>query len=270
MRNKRLIILLSVVGVLVLTIIVCGATFLVRHIEAYNYYEVSSEYDAGVVAASGIKNNSSMFFIDEKKAIERIEKEYPNVGVINIERKFPDRVSINYVVYQNSFQYLKGDKYYQCYSSGKVGGTTSAPVGGCFVVRPMGDVSDKVGSYFQSRDGYDFDLVKRFIDYMYTVPLNDKQIADCINFVDLTKSGYFYIRTRGGCAIEIRDTGSNFNALLNGAWSIYADPNPSLPISKATGIIRAEVVRTDPDNPKYRYAYDENYDQADYIRDYLA
>ncbi len=82
MRNKKLIVLLSIVASLVLIIVVCGATFLVRHIEAYSYYQSSPvEYDRKVIDASGIKRNSSMFFIDEVGVKKRIEKEFYNVGV---------------------------------------------------------------------------------------------------------------------------------------------------------------------------------------------
>ncbi len=270
MRNKRLIILLSVVAALVLVIIVCGATFLVRHVEAYNYYEDSSEYDERVIDASGIKMNSSMFFIDETAVQEKIENKYPNIGVVNIERKFPDRVSINYVVYDNLFQYLSGDTYYQCYSSGRIGGTSKTPLGGYFLVRPRDAVSKTVGAKFQSSNGYDYKLIKQFTDYLHTTALGDKQIVERISFVDLTRDGYFYVRTAAGCSIEIRGTGDDFKGLLDGAWSIFVDPDPDLPVSKASGIIRAYVDRSVSGEKKYRFTYDQSYDQNDYKKDYLG
>lgn len=269
MRNKRLIILLSVVATLVLVIIVCGATFLVRHVEAYNYYAESSEYDKQVIDASGIKMNSSMFFIDEVSVKERIEKKYPNVGVINIERRFPDRVSVNYIVYDNLFQYLSGDTYYQCYSSGRIGSTSKTPLGGYFLVRPRDTVAKTVGARFQTTSGYDYKLIKQFTDYLHTTALGDKQIAERINFIDLTRDGYFYIRTAAGCSIEIHGTDGDFTGLLDGAWSIFVDPDRELPISKASGIIRAYVERSVSGENRYRYTYSQSYDENDYRNDYI-
>ncbi len=270
MRNKKLIIILSVVAAFVLIIIVCGATFLVRDIDAYSYYVDSpEEYDQKVIDASGIKMNSSIFFLDEKKIKERIENEYNEVGVINIERKFPSRVTINYVVYKNLFQYLNGDKYYQCYSSGRVGGSSSAPIDGAFIVRPRDRVSSTAGEYFQSSDGYDRSLLDRFIAYMHTVMPRDEQIVERIRFVDMTRDGYFYIRTSAGCSIEIHGTDADFGGLLDGAWSIFEYPDPEFPVVKASGIIRAYVSRSDPDKPEYKYTYSEQYDEQDYRNDYL-
>lgn len=271
MRNKKLIVLLSIVASLVLIIVVCGATFLVRHIEAYSYYQSSPvEYDRKVIEASGIKRNSSMFFIDEVGVKKRIEKEFYNVGVINIERKFPDRVSINYVVYGNSFQYLTSDGYVQCYSSGRIGSTSSAPIGGFFIVKPRDTVSKAPGEYFQDKNGHDRRLVEQFIAYLRNTALDDRQIAERINFVDLSRDGYCYIRTRAGCSIEIKGVGEEFPSLLDDAWSAFVDPSSDHVISKASGTIRAERVLIDPDAPKNRVTYSaekgEEYYQENYIK----
>lgn len=130
MRNKRLIILLCVVAALAVIVIACSATFLVRTVEAYNYYgyyENDDNYDKMVVDASGVKRNSSMFFLDESDVKKRVEGAFANVGVVNVERKFPDGVCINYVVYKRLFQYRVADKYCMCYSSGRIGTVSDEP-----------------------------------------------------------------------------------------------------------------------------------------------
>lgn len=277
MRNKRLIVLLSVVAALVLIIIVCGATFLVRHIESYSYYQNSpEEYDSLVIDAAGIKKNSSMFFIDEQMVKEKVEAAYPNVGVINVERKFPDRVSINYVVYDASFQYLSGSQYYQCYSSTKVGSSSTSPIGGYFIAKLRDKGSQTVGETFQNSEGYDRRLIVAFIDYMHTTGLNDKQIYERVDFVDLSRDGYFYIRTKAGCGIEIHGTGDEFTSLLDKAWSAFADPNPELIdpdtehfISRATGTIRSYISRVDADNPTIKVTYRETDGEKYYIDNYV-
>ena len=269
MRNKKLIVLLSVVTALVLCIVICGATFLVRNVEAYNYYVGAPDYDKEVIAASGLKMNSSIFFIDEGKIKSNIENEYCNIGVINVERKFPDRVSINYVVYGSSFQFRSGDGYCQCYASGRIGGSTAAPVGGYFIVKPRDAVISDVGAYFQSDDGYDFKLVSGFISYMYSTGMTDKQIAERIAFIDLSRDGYMYIRTSAGCSIELRGAGFDFMSLLDYGWSVFADPDPELPVNKATGLIRAYVSKADPDAPAVKCTYSPTDGESYYIENYV-
>lgn len=269
MRNKKLIALLSVVATLVIVIIACGATFLVRHVEAYNYYESSPEFDEKVIDAASIKINSSMFFLDETDIKNRVESEFANVGVVNVERKFPDRVSINYIVYGNSFQYLTKDGYCQCYASGRIGGTSEAPIGGYFIVKPRASVSESVGSYFQDADGIDRKIVNTLIEFMYSTGLNDRQIAERIDFVDITREGYVYIRTAAGCSIEINGDDEMFGALLEEGWSCFADPKPDSPVEKSTGLIRTYVSRMDADDPQITNTYSATDGDAYYLEKYV-
>ena len=255
MRNTKLIVLLSVVAALVIAIVACGATFLVRHIDAYGYYENASEYDARVIEAAGIKQNSSIFFVDEQKVKDRVERAYANIGVVNVERKFPDRVQINYIVYGNSFQYQTDDGYVQCYASGRIGSTSALPMGGFFTVIPKGGVNKNAGEYFQAADGYDRIVISSLIQYMYTTGLTDRQIAERISFIDLSRDGYVYIRTAAGCSIEIYGTREEFPRLLDDGWSSFVDPDPEFLISKTAGRIRVQYTRIDPDHPSIQHTY---------------
>lgn len=248
MRNKRLIVLLSVIVVLVVAVVACGATFLVRKVEAYSYYgngvNGTVDYDEKVIAASGIKKNSSIFFLDESAVKKRVESAFNNIGVVNVERKFPDRVSINYVVYENSFQYKSGDAYYQCYSSGRIGSTSAGAVNGYFTVKPKFETATTVGAYFQSVSGQDRKIIDAFIKFMYDKGLGDRQINERIDFVDLTRDGYVYIRTNAGCSIELRGGLNDFVKLMERGWAIFADPNPDSPaVSRVSGLISVWMYR---------------------------
>ncbi|MCH5165461.1 MAG: FtsQ-type POTRA domain-containing protein [Clostridiales bacterium] len=248
MRNKRLIVLLSIVVTIVLVIVACGATFLVRDIDAYSYYgdvEYNGvNYDDLVVKASGIKKNSSIFFLDEKAVKNRVENAFANIRVVNVERKFPDRVSINYVIYENSFQYERGGKYYQCYSSGRIGGSSERKMSGYFTLKPKNATSTREGEYFQGSGGYDRKAVVAFIKFMYSKGLNDRQINERIDFVDLTRDGYIYIRTAAGCSIELHGELSEFNKLIERGWNIFADPNPDSPVtSRTSGLIQVYILK---------------------------
>lgn len=252
-----------------LCIVVCGATFLVRHVEAYNYYVDSPDYDDKVIEASGIKTGSSIFFIDEDSVKQKIESAFIDVGVINIERKFPDRVSINYVVYDELFQFAGGDGYLQCYSSGRICSTSSAPQSGYFIVKPRDKANTEIGSFFQDASGYDMSIIKRFTDYMHSAGLIDAQITERAAFMDLTRDGYCYIRMRSGCSIEIKGTGDEFSALLDDGWSVYAEGKPDFPVNREAGLIRVWMSKSDPDGAKPRVTYSPDDNEEYYLENYV-
>lgn len=228
MRNRRLIALLSIVMVLVLSVVVCGALFLVRSVDAYSYYEHSEldEYNRRVVAASGVKVNSSMFLVDEAAVKSSVEAAFPEIEVVNIRRSFPDRVTINYVICQKSFQYSVGGRYYQCYASGRIGGSSDSAVTGYFTLKPRGATSETTGEYFQPTTGVDRKYIDAIIKLLRAKGMDDFRINQFIRFVDLRRNDYVYIRTNAGCSIEIHDTADNFDAMLDRGFAIYAKMSP--------------------------------------------
>ncbi|MCH5155249.1 MAG: FtsQ-type POTRA domain-containing protein [Clostridiales bacterium] len=239
MRNKKLIVLLIVVLVLVLLVITCGATFLVRHVDAYSYYDHPQieQYDKNVIKAAGVKKNSSMFFVDEAEIKRKVEKAYPDVGVINIKRSFPDKVTINYVIYEKSFQYKSGDKYYQCYSSGRIGSVSDTQLAGYFTVKPAAATSEKIGDYFQNSNGKDRKYVDTIIKFLRQKGMIDFQIVQFINFIDFRRAGYVYIRTNAGCSIEIHDNGASFTDMLERGFAVYAQPELAS-VTQTCGLIK--------------------------------
>ncbi|MDE7464076.1 MAG: hypothetical protein K2M48_03510 [Clostridiales bacterium] len=291
MRNKKLIVLLSIVVSLVLVIIVCGATFLVREIEAYSYYVDSpEEIDAKVISASGISRNSSMFFLDEAGIKNRIEdkcydividERHYGAEVINIERRFPDKVSINYVVYDELFQYKSSSgEYYRCYASGRISrqvSPTSEDFHDFITVRPGEETTDKPKAYFQKSSGFDRKAIEKFVDYMHTVRVSDKQMPRWVESIDISRDdGYFkylYIKTAAGCAIELYDTADyfldNMDALLHYGWSAFADPKPDSIINSSGGKLSVYMNRS-TSKPEIRMVYNADYSDDDYRKDYFG
>lgn len=94
--NKRLIIIFVCLAVFVLTVVLGAVVFTVSDIQVLAAGDNDSEFDkAKIVTDSGIKHKISIFTVNEKKAIENIEKNNPYVKVISIERVFPNKVHIN-------------------------------------------------------------------------------------------------------------------------------------------------------------------------------
>lgn len=242
MRNKRLIALLSVVLVLVLMIITCGATFLVRNVDAYCYYETAGmkERNEKVVSIAGVKLNTSMFFVDEQGIKDKVESACPDIAVINVKRSFPDRVTINYVVYERLFQYAFDGKYYRCYSSGRIGEVADTDTSGCITVKPRGYTASVIGAYFQPSDGADRQIVDAFVKFMRKKGLNDFQMTEQVDFIDLTRNGYIYIRMIAGCSIEIKGGIEDFSRLLDRGFAVYVNGTDE----KSSGLITASVNRS--------------------------
>lgn len=243
MRNRKLIVLFAAIMVPVLIIIIFSAAFIVRHVDAYSYYanDNAAEYNAAVISAAGVKKNGSIFFIDEDEIKTRVENRYPNIGVVNVRRSFPDRVTVNYVIYEKSFQYTYGGKYYQCYSSGRIGSVSDAPMLGFFAIKPKNNVASTVGAYFQSESGSDRATVKALIKFMYAKGLSDFQIVERVKFVDFTRDGYVYIRMNEGCSIELKGSIAEFGELMERGFAIYKSPQAE----KSSGLIKVWFNRAD-------------------------
>lgn len=227
MRNRKLIVLLSVVVVLILSVVICSATFLVRDVDAYSYYKNgdTEEYKNGVVAAAGIEMNGSIFFVHEDEVKARVENIYPNINVVNVKRSFPDRVTINFVVYEKLFQYRFGNEYYQCYSSCRIGETATEPLNGIITVKPRDEINTKIGAYFQNSDGYDRKMLQVFIDFMRRKGFSDESLMiQFAEFIDFRRDGYVYIKTNAGCCIEAHCDASSFYNCLELAYSAYVNP----------------------------------------------
>ena len=267
MRNRKLIALLSVVGAIVVLIIVSCAVFLVRSIDAYTYYvmsdELESQYKNKVIAASGINYLDHMFFIDEVGVKRNIENTFYDVEVINIERKFPDGVSINFVIHDKSFQIEKGNSFYQCFSSGRIGSATTAALGGYFNVKLNCAVATEPGQIFQADSGYEYKTVMSFINYLRSTGLNDKQIAERIDFIELRKNNYVMIHTRAGCYIELENVDGDFIPMLDKAWSAFVAPNHTVVGDDTT-------VTTSPSVGTYHVRHNRSAGEGVFTTSYIA
>ena len=145
-----------------------------------------------------------------------------------------------------SESYKNGERYYQCYASGRIGGSSDGKMSGYFTLKPRAATFTARGDYFQNADGPDRKTVDAFIRFMYTKGLNDRQINERIDFVDLTREGYVYIRTTAGCSIELSGGLSEFNDLMARGWNIFVDTNPDSPVtSRVSGLIKAWISRAD-------------------------
>ena len=94
--NKRLLGIFIAVAVAVVVIVVCCVMFLTGSVEVRTAGNLA--LDDGTVNAiilqSGISKGDSIFAIDESAATASVEKANPTLQVVDIERKFPNKVVI--------------------------------------------------------------------------------------------------------------------------------------------------------------------------------
>ena len=94
--NKRLLGIFIAVAVAVVVIVVCCVMFLTGSVEVRttDNLTLDDETVSAIVSQSGIKKGDSVFSIDESASVSAIEKANPMLKVVDIERKFPNKVVI--------------------------------------------------------------------------------------------------------------------------------------------------------------------------------
>lgn len=96
--KKRLIIVCSIIGTLLVLGILFGALFSVRRISvdfatAVNRFETTSEFKQKVIDASGVTKGKNIVFTNFSKVEDKLEKAFP-YGRFQIVRNFPNKIII--------------------------------------------------------------------------------------------------------------------------------------------------------------------------------
>lgn len=112
MRNKKLIILFSVLVAITLLVVFNSVLFSVQHVNAYCANMEVSEYESKVLSSHGIKRGTSIFSVNKNKVTKRIKSAVPQVRILNIEKKFPNRIWINYVEVREYVKITEGATTY--------------------------------------------------------------------------------------------------------------------------------------------------------------
>ena len=94
--HKRLWVILGIIVSAVVLSVVLGVMFSIGGVDVNttNDITVDDGVKSEIIALSGIKKGKNIFSIDEAIAIENIEINRPELKVISIERKFPNKVVV--------------------------------------------------------------------------------------------------------------------------------------------------------------------------------
>ncbi len=114
MRNKKLIILFSVLLAVTLLVVFNSVLFSVQRVDVYCANVKESVLADNVRKSHKIKRGSSIFFVNKDEVTKRVEKSVPGIRVLNIEKQFPNKIYINYVEVKEYVKVTSGVKTYYC------------------------------------------------------------------------------------------------------------------------------------------------------------
>ncbi len=212
MRNRKLIIMFSVLAALVLLVVVTGAVFSVQHIDTYCYNADDTALEAQVRDSTGLKKGRSIFVIDEDEVARRVEESTGyRVKVINIERKFPNRVSVNYVKIMPYAYVTDGTEYYEFGNNLLVTGVSETEPAGRIRVLHAGEGGFAQGEAALTGEAADTltTILDGFVRLGYSGTVETEgggqaaEMCDMVDTIDLRFASSVYIKMRAGVTLEL-------------------------------------------------------------------
>lgn len=238
MRNKRLLIIFGILLSLTLLIAVGSAIFSVKTVNAYCYNADDQELVERVEELKDKLAGKSIFMLNEEEIIAQIEGEIGGIKVVNIERLFPNRVSINFVKLFDYFEVNYDGSYYVCGIDGKIL-RRQEQSGGNSVIKIKLNLAQEpiVGGTFASAER--FSTLQDIITMLEQLNFRDTNAPALIASIDLAySSSAIYVKTRAGVLIKLVHD-DNAGEKLRKALSLYT----AKPEYRTSGMIIA--VNTD-------------------------
>lgn len=251
MRNKKLIVIFSVVVLLTVIIIVNSVVFSVQNVYAYCYNTTDIVLETEVIDKANVKKGTSIFTLSESKIISNVENNVPDVKVINIERKFPNSVYVNYVKIEDYIKIKETTEgiasYYYFTNASKLSKSIKVmdmPTGATTDIVPItlkikGQLTSLTnGQTFASSVAYDKVRIEIVLDTLSRL-MPRQEVLEMFEFIDFNY-GSVYLKTKTGVMMSIIDE-SNFFEKLRAATSLYESffEDDSLAYKRQGGTIRA-------------------------------
>ncbi len=214
MRNKKLIILFFIILFLAVLVVLDSVLFSVKKVTAYCHNDVDNVIQADattlsqkVIDGSKIKSGKSIFLLNKDKVIKNVQKNVSDVRVINIEKKFPNRVTIHYAAIKPTFNVRFSDGFYIVNNEGKITEISQQRRDG--LIDLIAEVEDglQVGDKIRCENlNSVFDIMDALDRLGYSAEDQHERILllSLISFIDLTvHSEIIYIGTSGDIDIKI-------------------------------------------------------------------
>lgn len=214
MRNKKLIVIFCVLMTIALFVVLDSVLFSVQKVTAYCHNDLDNVVmDDGttlaqkVVSAGKVNMGKSIFLIDKEEIAQNVESKLPGVKVVNIEKKFPDRITIHYASIKPTFSVRTAQGYYVCTNEGKVVDIVSDKPSG--LINLIADVGDELraGDYLDCKNMSTVVAIMDALDRLgYSAENQEERILllSLIKFIDLTvHDEIIYIGTGSDIVIKV-------------------------------------------------------------------
>ena len=89
-----------------------SAVFRVRHIVPFGYNSNDAVLEERIVYYAPIRRGQSIFTVRDRVVITELHDRIANIRVVNVERRFPNRIFINYVQRFEYFHISYGGRYF--------------------------------------------------------------------------------------------------------------------------------------------------------------
>ena len=237
MRNRRLIILFSIITFIVFLVILNSIAFRVKEIEAHCYNDKSKDFKAAVESASDLKGKN-IFVLSERKSIDKIHSACPDARVVNIERKFPNRTVINvvrkfehaylehngeYIIVDNDMRVLEKGPSPLPQDKRLIRIDIDAPNPGFPLAVPAVLTKYETGGYIQTDKGTPEEILKKLFEGFSRLDYDGNNMIWLINSIGVSSSREeIWIQTNSGVKIKIEHTGRLLEK-TRAAVSVYLD-----------------------------------------------
>lgn len=253
MRNKRLLIIFGILLSLTLLIAVGSAIFSIKTVDAYCYNADDEELIEKVEFCKEELIGKSIFALDEDQLIDEIQEEVGGIKVVNIERLFPNRVSINFVKLYDYFELAYNGYYYVCGIDGRILRRQETSSGSS-VIKIKLNLTDapSVGETFATSNR--FSALQDIITMLERLNFRDTNAPALIESIDLAYTDTaIYVKTRAGVLIKLIHD-DNAGEKLRKALSLYT-AKPEYRTSGMIIAVNTDEVFYSPENDKI---YEEN------------
>ena len=262
-KNKRLIIIFSVICGLTLLVVLSSVVFAVQEVSVFCVNVKSDdplrqELDEKVLFGKGldgtkydrhgIRYGSSIFMLNERKTIETINQRLAadgiaDVEVINIERHFPNRVELHYINIDPFFCVARdGKTYYYGKDDARLmkvadgGRSPQAPLKYAVEVRTGGKImgAEPGVSVFSTDKPFEKQSAAALLAALETL-CQPAELNDYFDFIDISREGKIFAKTRLGLVLEF----SSFDRLQEQFLFAVATYNEFRQSGKTEDAVRA-------------------------------
>ncbi len=269
MRNKKLIALFIVLCSLAVLVLINSVLFSVQHVNAYCFNGDDAALEQEVLSVNGVKKGRSIFFLNENEVIRNVEQgvKDKNVRVINIEKKFPNIIYINYVEVEEYLKIESGGKIYYLSNSAVVMRIQDAaePQSALIRLEMKGNVlNENAGEELKSSDENDIIRLKALLSSLERIMYRGTALGliESISLCgeNVSTKGYMYVHMASGVYWEFQNT-VNLLEKFKLAYGLYQDyPDTAPELLKGTLIMTGATKAEAKYSPYNRYKNGVNAD----------